>query len=122
MKRKSKPNWWIPFSFVPLMIIALLLESQIKYAVEIHEIVDSGIVIATFGLMVGWVGINAQAIAEQDSTKEQWIFIEEPYDDKDFKIEMPTDLTSERTQRLTVQPTTGQVGLRDSDSLKSRYN
>ncbi len=122
MERKIKPNWWIPFSFVPLMIVAILLESHLKYAVEVHEIVDVGIVIATFSLMVGWVRINSTALMEEDSAREHWVFMEESNGDEDFEIEMPTDLIPELTHLSTAQPTSRNIGLRNIDSTKGRYN
>ncbi len=123
MERKTKPNWWIPFSFVPLMIIAILLESHLTYAAEIHEIVDSGIVIVTFGSMLGWMRLNADKLMEEDGVKEHWVFTEESIDeDENEEIEFPNDLIPEPTHEPLTQHTRTATGLRDIDSNKGRYN
>ncbi len=123
MERKIKPNWWIPFSFVPLMIVAILLESRLQYATQIHEIVDSGIVIVAFGSMLGWMHLNADKLMEEDSAKEHWVFTEESIDDdEDEEIEFPNDLISEPTHEPLIQHTRTATGLRDIDSNKGRYN
>ena len=124
MKQKSKPNWWIPFSFVPLMIVAILLESQIKYAVQIHEIVDGSIVIVMFSAMLGWMHLNADKLMEEDSAKEHWVFTEEPCDDDGAveEIEFRNDLIPELTNEPLTQPARTAVGLRSIDSNKGRYN
>ncbi|MBI5033829.1 MAG: hypothetical protein HZB51_25200 [Chloroflexi bacterium] len=124
MEHKTKPNWWIPFSFVPLMIVALLIESQFKYALEVHEIVDSGIVIATFGLMVGWVRINAVALEEADHSRERWVFIEEPSDAETLKLELPEESISEPTHMPAIPHSHPAAGSRRADIVpnKGRYN
>ncbi len=123
MERKTKPNWWIPFSFVPLMIIAILLESHLTYAVQIHEIVDSGIVIVAFGSMLGWMRLNADKLMEEDSAKEHWVFTEEPCDDdENEETEFPNDLFPELTHEPLTQQARTVTGLRSIDSNKGRYN
>lgn len=124
MERKTKPNWWIPFSCVPLMIVAILLESRLQYAVEIHEIVDSGIVILAFSLMVGWVRVNAAALEAEESAKERWIFMEEPGNTETSEFELPEESISEPTHVPSVQHIHSGAGLRNSniDPSKGRYN
>ena len=121
MKRTTKPNWWIPFSFVPLMIVAILLESHLTYAAAIHELVDSGIVIVMFGSMLGWMRLNADKLAEEDRAKEKWVFTEEPCADHD-EIEFRNDLIPELTHEPLTQPAQTAVGLGEIDSHKGRYN
>lgn len=125
MKHNTKPNWWVPFSFVPLMIVAILLESHLSYPTAVHEIADSGIVIATFSLMVGWVHLNADKLSEEDYAKERWIFTEEPSDgddDEDNEIDFSNDLIPEPTHEPLTQPAHTAIGLRDIDTNKGRYN
>src|SRR5512135_701617 len=77
MERKSKPNWLLVVAIVPLMIIAILVESQFKYPAGVHEVADCAIVIVSFGLMVGWMRSNAAALEAEEIAKERWVFTEE---------------------------------------------
>ncbi len=122
MERKTKANWWIPFSFVPLMIVAILLESHLTYATAIHEIVDSGIVIVMFGSMLLWVRLNSDKLMEEDSAEEHWVFMEEPCEDEDGETEFPSDFIPEPTHEPLTQHAHSVIGLRAIDSNKGRYN
>lgn len=122
MERRSKPNWWIAFALVPLMIVAFLIDSQFKYVTEVHEIVDGGIVIATFGLMFGWVHANAAALQEEEIAKEHWVFIEEPSDDEHVEIQVPADLIPEPTHEPAAPHAHADVSVRYIDPDKGRYN
>ncbi len=122
MERRSKPNWWIVFALVPLMIVALLIDSQFKYAIEVHEIVDGGIVVATFGLMFGWMHANTAALEEGEYSKEHWVIREEPYENEYVEIEVPTDLIPEPTHEPTAPHTDADATVRHIDPDKGRYN
>jgi hypothetical protein len=95
MKRKSKPNWWVAFAIVPVMIVAILIESQFKYEAGVHEVADCAIVIVSFGLMVGWMRSNEAALMEEEIAKEHWVFTEEDIDDENWELEIPIDFVRE---------------------------
>jgi hypothetical protein len=97
MERKSKPNWWVAFAIVPLMIVAILIESQFKYEAGVHEVADCAIVIVSFGLMVGWMRSNEAALMEEEIAKEHWVFTEEDFDDENEELEIPFDSAREQT-------------------------
>jgi hypothetical protein len=97
MERKSKPNWWVAFAIVPLMIVAILIESQFKYEAGVHEVADCAIVIVSFGLMVGWMRSNEAALMEEEIAKEHWVFTEEEIDDEDWELKLPFDSVREET-------------------------
>jgi hypothetical protein len=123
MERKSKPNWWLVFAIVPLMIVAILVESQFKYPAEVHEVADCAIVVVSFGLMVGWMRSNEAALEEEEITKEHWVFMEESGDDETWEFEIPTDPVPQTTNPRPKRKRVG-TGRSISDSMpsKGRYN
>ncbi len=124
MERKSKPNWWLVFAIVPLMIVAILVESQFKYPAGVHEVADCAIVIVSFGLVVGWMRSNESALEEEEIAKEHWVFMEEPSDDEALEYEIPVDPIPGTTHaRSTKRKRTG-AGRSTSDSMpiRGRYD
>ena len=97
MERKSKPNWLVAFAIVPLMIVAILIESQFKYEAGVHEVADCAIVIVSFGLMVGWTRSNEAALMEEEIAKEHWVFTEEEIGGENRELEIPIDPAWEKT-------------------------
>ena len=124
MERKSKPNWLVAFAIVPLMIIAILIESQFKYEAGVHEVADCAIVIVSFGLMVGWMRSNEAALLEEEIAKEHWVFTEEEIDYENEELEIPIDsvrketyLPSPRRKRVAADWSTV-----ENSPSKGRYN
>ena len=125
MEHKSKPNWWVAFAIVPLMIVAILVESQFKYAAGIHEVADCAIVIVSFGLMVGWMRSNEAALEEEEIAKEHWVFTEVTSGDEPWQFELPSDLMPERKHLPSAQPRSfadAEWPALDSIPNKGRYN
>ncbi len=72
MEKGNKPSWWLLYLTVPLMIGALIAESQLEASIEAHRVMEFGIVVVGFGLMWLWVQANESALAEQEYEKRQW--------------------------------------------------
>ncbi len=72
MEKGNKPSWWLLYLTVPLMIGALLVESQLDASVEVHRVMEFGIVVVGFGLMWLWVHANESALVYQEYEKQQW--------------------------------------------------
>ena len=122
MERKSKPNWWLVFAIAPLMIVAILVESQFKYPAEVHEVADCAIVVVSFGLMVGWMRSNEAALEEEEIRKEHWVFIEEPGNDETWEFEVPTDPVPQTNPRPKRKRVGAGRSMSDSMPSKGRYN
>lgn len=124
MERKSKPNWWIIFAIVPLMLVAILVESRFKYPPEVHELADCAIVIVSFGLMVGWMRSNESALMEEEIAREHWVFMEEPNDDETSELEIPIESTLEREYLPSPDRKRVKSGWSVIDTIpsKGRYN
>ncbi len=78
MVRKQKPNWWLLYLTVPLMLALLVLESQIPYSLVFHRIVEFAIVLLGFGLMFVWVRANEGAMINEEREKEWWVIQPDP--------------------------------------------
>lgn len=123
MVRKSKPNWWLLFAILPLMIVAILVESQFKYPAQVHEVADGAIVVVSFGLMVGWMRSNEAALEEQEAAKEHWVFFEEPDEDESEEFEYPVELPTEKSLRPSSRERVDAGwGAPEGTSAKGRYN
>lgn len=65
--KTRKANWWLLYATVPLMIIALVIESRMTYTQTTHQVAEIGIVIVAFGLMALWVQANRAAVEREES-------------------------------------------------------
>ena len=124
MERKSKPNWWVVFAIVPLMIIAILIESQFKYEAGVHEVADCVIVVVSFGLMVSWMRSNEAALEEEEIAKEHWVFTEEETDDENWGRQVPIDSAREKMHLQAPQRKRSTAGWSTIENIpsKGRYN
>jgi hypothetical protein len=82
MERKLKPNWWLLYLTVPLMIGLLILEGRLSSPPLVHQIMELGIVVVSFGLMAVWVQANAGALQEEATDRDLWILVSQPGDDE----------------------------------------
>ncbi len=64
--KPRKPSWLIPFAFVILMGVILLLESQDGLPVWANDVAGVLVVLAAFGAITFWVHANAAALMEED--------------------------------------------------------
>jgi hypothetical protein len=78
MVRKQKPNWWLVYALVPLVIGSLILEGQLSIPPVIHRIAESGIVLMGFGSMLLWVRANEGALIDEEIEKEPWTIEPDP--------------------------------------------
>lgn len=72
MERKRKPNWWLLYLTVPLMIVLLVLEARMPYPLVVHRIAEFAIVLVSFGLMAVWMRANQGALVDEGMVKERW--------------------------------------------------
>jgi len=67
MKQKQrKAAWWQMFASVPLMLALLIGETRLDLPQWAQEVVMIGIVIATFGVMLIWLHINAELLYREE--------------------------------------------------------
>lgn len=78
MLRKRKPNWWLLYLTVPLMLGLLVFESQMPYALVVHRIAEFLIVLFGFGLMFLWVRANEGGLIDEEVEKERWTIRPDP--------------------------------------------
>lgn len=83
METKRKPNWWLLYLTVPLMIILLLLQARMSSPPEIHEALGFGIVLGCFGLMAVWVQANQAALMNEEFEKEHWRLVQDRKEEPD---------------------------------------
>ena len=124
MESKSKPNWWVVFAIVPLMIVAILIESHFKYEAGVHEVADCVIVVVSFGLMVGWMRSNEAALEEEEVAKEHWVFTEEETADENWERQAPIDSVREKIHLQAPQLKRSSAGWSAIENIPSRgrYN
>ncbi len=64
--KPRKPNWLVPFAFVILMGVILLLESQDGLPAWANDVAGILVVLSAFGAIAFWVHANAAALMEDD--------------------------------------------------------
>ncbi len=114
MEKGNKPNWWLLYLTVPLMIGALVVESQLGASEEAHRVMEFGIVVVCFGLMWLWVRANESALVYQEYVKRQWRMDSNVFEEPDLD---PNDLPLADT----VDEPEPEYDLEASPS-KGRYN
>lgn len=68
--RERKPAWWQMFALVPLMLALLIGASQLNLPQWADEVVEIGIVLASFGGMLFWVHINTGPLEREAMEKD----------------------------------------------------
>ncbi len=69
---RRKLNWWLLYLVVPFMIGLLLFEGHLNIPPAVHQVLEIGIVVLSFGLMALWVNVNQGAILTEQLKKEHW--------------------------------------------------
>lgn len=72
MIRRRRPNWWLLYLTVPLMLGLLVIEGRMPYPLVIHRIAELVIVLFGFGLMFLWVRANEGGLIDEEIEKEGW--------------------------------------------------
>jgi hypothetical protein len=67
--KHHKPNWWLLFLLIPLMLALLVVVPQFFRASLSGEIADGTVVVAIFGLMLLWVRANESALVWEEAQK-----------------------------------------------------
>lgn len=115
MERTKKPNWWLLYLTVPLMVILLVLQGEIPSPASVHEILEIGIVLACFGLMAVWVQANQAALMNEQFEREHWRLVSD-------RNEMP-DRDPHHLPLADVADDTDQEPFQlESSPTKGRYN
>lgn len=60
-----KPMWWLLYLLIPLLIGLLILDQDLVLSLLGHEIVQFGILLVFFGLVVLWVRSNSAALVRK---------------------------------------------------------
>ncbi len=112
MVRRQKPNWWLLYLTVPLMLAVLVLEGHMSYALVIHRIAEFGIVLMGFGSMLLWVRANEGGLIDEEIEKEPWTIepdpaIEAAIDPDRLRSADGCDDSEDGEHRLEASPTKG---------------
>ncbi len=70
-KKQRKPIWLIPYSFVVLMIVALILEGKDGLPGWANEVAGIGIVIIVFGAIALWVHFNTATLLDEEMERSK---------------------------------------------------
>jgi hypothetical protein len=68
---QHRPAWWQLYILFPLMIGLILLEQFRPLPETAPELVDVGIVMLSFGAMLGWMRINSGLIESEEMQKDR---------------------------------------------------
>lgn len=60
-----KPAWWLLYLLIPLLIGLSILDQGLVLSLLGHEIVQFGILVVFFGLVVLWVRSNSAALVRK---------------------------------------------------------
>ncbi len=78
MVSRRKPNWWLLYLTVPLMLGLLVIEGRMPYPLVVHRIAEVVIVLLSFGLMFLWVRANEGGLIDEEIEKGRWTIRPEP--------------------------------------------
>ena len=115
MSARPKPQWWLLYAVIPLMIVLFALESQMHGSLIEHRVMEFGIVLLTFGLMAMWVRANEAALIEAEVA----------YTETPREPDAPGELALDRgTWLSTAKDDDIQFELQNVDlgTMKGRYN
>ncbi len=115
MERKFKPNWWLLYLTVPLMIGLLFLEGHLQASPQVHRIMEFGIVVIGFGLMAMWVRANEGALVNEEMDRERWMLVP-PSDGTADEFDPDGGVPQLRVNALGEFDMTSETGI-DPDSL-----
>lgn len=92
--KHRKPAWWQMFALVPLMLSMMLAATQLALPQWAEEVVEIGIVVATFWGMLFWVHINA-GLLEQEALEK-----DDSFDDLNITIFDPESKSERESTEL----------------------
>lgn len=92
----SRPKWWRLYALGPLMMGLLILESRFALSPAIHQALEGGIILVTFGLMVLWVHANRAALEDEEIPGLEW--------------SLPSNPSERRLPDSAILPSTGDNG------------
>ncbi len=112
MVQKRKPNWWLLYLTVPLMLGLLIVESQMHYSLLVHRMAEFAIVLLGFGLMFLWVRANQGAMIDEEIEKEPWTIQPDPAREARNRVWPPADGCDDGDEYPYSEPS----------ATKGRYN
>ena len=68
--RNQKPAWWLLYAIVPLMFGALVWNLMYGARGIVGDMIDVGIVVAGFVLMLWWLNFNHTALWNEEQNKK----------------------------------------------------
>jgi hypothetical protein len=105
-RKQRKPIWLIPYGFVILMIVALVLEGKDNLPGWANELLGIGIVFFVFSLIALWVHLNTAALMDEE--------IERAKNEKLIITEYPPTQPQKSARKEFGDPT--------SDDHKDKFN
>lgn len=66
-----RPNWWTLYAIAALFILLFFLEIAIPLSETVRRSLEITIVLLFYGLVWMWLGINDQALMQEDIQRER---------------------------------------------------
>jgi hypothetical protein len=66
-----RPNWGILYAIVALFILVFILEAAIPFSETVQRSLEITIALLFYGLVWMWLGINDQALMQEDMQRER---------------------------------------------------
>ena len=68
----SNPKWWQLYILFLLTILLFVLEHQLPFSTNGHEVAQIGIILVIYGLIHLWLRANRAALTETERERHQW--------------------------------------------------
>jgi hypothetical protein len=75
---QHKAKWWLLFAIFPLSAGLLWLDGRLTLQPQGHQLLETGIVLLSFGLMALWVRANQTAGIEEPATHIMYFALRDP--------------------------------------------
>jgi len=62
----TRPKWWQLYLSFPLLIMLFVVENRLKISTREHQVVQFGIILFVYGLILLWLKANSAALSNMD--------------------------------------------------------
>ena len=62
----TRPKWWQLYLSFPLLIVLFIVENRLKISTREHQVVQFGIILFVYGLILFWLKANSAALSNMD--------------------------------------------------------
>lgn len=111
---QHKPKWRLLYAILPLSAGLLWLDGRLTFQLQAHQLLETGIVLISFGLMALWVRANRTAAAEESTAHVVYWAPSDPHWDR------APDSAPRATASHSMVP--AEMDRQTFGDLKGRYN